>query len=365
MDINEILHKEELSKDDLIFMLNLRANKDIAMLKERAYSVMSEYCGEFVYLRGLIEFSNYCTFDCYYCGIRKSNQKVERYILNKDEIIETAKWCATKGYGSLVLQSGERSDEAFIDFIIDLLRTIKQETISEQLPQGLGITLSVGEQTAETYQRFFDAGAHRYLLRIETSNPELYSKLHPQEQSYTKRLQALKDLKNSGFQVGTGIMLGLPEQTITHIAEDIIFFKNMDIDMIGMGPYIVHNDTPMRHYEPYYKIHKKDVYLLALKAISTARLFLKDVNIAATTALQAMYPLGREEALRSGANVIMPLLTPANVRKKYTLYDGKPCTDELSSDCFECVVQRIETTGRKVALNKWGDAPHFAIRQKK
>jgi biotin synthase len=364
MDIHEILYKEDLTKDDLIALLKISGQDDTELLKKRAYEVMSKHCGESVYLRGLIEFSNYCTFDCYYCGIRRSNKKIERYILDKDEIVETAKWCADKGYGSLVLQSGERSDEEFVDFVSDVVATIKNETKSNALPHGLGITLCVGEQTKETYQRFFDAGAHRYLLRIETSNPELFSKIHPPEQSFSKRLQALKDLKNTGFQVGTGIMLGLPEQTVSHIADDIMFFKSMNIDMIGMGPYIVHKDTPMNHYEPYYRIRKKEIYQLALKTIATTRLYLKNVNIAATTALQAMYGLGREQALMFGANVIMPLLTPQEVREQYTLYEGKPCTDELSSDCFECVVQRIESTGRTVALNEWGDSPHYFERQK-
>ena len=330
----EILHKEELTKDDLIELLKLENQDDIKQLQQRAYAVMKETLGENVYLRGLIEFSNYCTYDCYYCGIRKSNAKIERYILDKGEIVEIAKWCAEKGYGSLVLQSGERSDDEFVDFVTDVVSTIKNETVSEHLPDGLGITLSVGEQSKETYSRFFEAGAHRYLLRIETSNPELYSKLHPPEQSFTKRLQALKDLKETGFQVGTGIMIGLPEQTLAHIADDILFFKKMDIDMIGMGPYIVHQDTPMSHYEPLYRNKKEQIYHLALKTIAATRLLLPDVNIAATTALQAMLPLGREQALMFGANVIMPLLTPAEVREQYTLYNGKPCTDELSSYCF-------------------------------
>jgi biotin synthase len=364
MNVKEILNKEDLTKEDLIVLLGLTDEENVNLLKKQAYSVMKCYNGENVYLRGLIEFSNYCTFDCYYCGIRKSNNKIERYILDKNKIVETAKWCAAKGYGSLVLQSGERSDSEFVDFVTAVVATIKDETKSENLPNGLGITLCVGEQTKETYKRFFDAGAHRYLLRIESSNPELFSKIHPPAQSFAKRLQALNELKDCGFQVGTGIMIGLPEQTLSHIADDIIFFREKDIDMIGMGPYIVHKDTPMSHYEPYYNMKKKEMYLLVLKTIAVTCLYSKNVNIAATTALQAMYSFGREQALLFGANVIMPLLTPREVREQYTLYEGKPCTDELSSDCFECVVQRIESTGRKVGLNDWGDSPHFFERQK-
>jgi len=364
MELKEVLHSDSLTKNDLITLLNLENREDIELLKQRAYDVMTEHCGEYVYLRGLIEFSNICTYDCYYCGIRKSNKNVKRFILDKKEIIESAVWCAEKGYGSLVLQSGERDDPDFVDFVVDLVKNIKKLTVSPELPDGLGITLCVGEQTKDTYKRFFDAGAHRYLLRIETTNRDLYSKLHPPWQSFNKRLQALEFLKEIGFQVGTGIMIGLPEQTISHIADDIEFFKKFDVDMIGMGPYIVHKETPMGHYESFYALRKKQIYELSLRTIAVTRIYLKDVNIAATTALQAMYSLGREQALMFGANVIMPLLTPQEVREQYTLYEGKPCIDEFSSDCFECIVHRIESTGRKVGINSWGDAPHFANKSK-
>lgn len=361
MTTEEILQKPELEHSDLIYLLGLTSKEDTNLLKELAYNIMIKNCGEQVYLRGLIEFSNYCVNDCYYCGIRKSNKNVERYTLSEEEIINSAKWCADSGYGSIVLQSGERSDDKFIELVLNLVKSIKSSTISEKLPDGLGITLCVGEQTEDTYRRFYDAGAHRYLLRIESSSKDLYQQLHPEYQSWEKRVECLKSLKRIGFQVGTGVMIGFPNQTYEHLANDIKFFRDMDIDMIGMGPYIVHNQTPMYEYSEIYndKQKKQEIYQLALRMIAVTRIYLKDVNIASTTALQAMYAMGREAGLMFGANVIMPLLTPTDVREQYQLYEGKPCLDEFSSDCFECIQHRIESTGRKVGLDLWGDSKHF------
>lgn len=359
LNLQSLLSKDSFSRQDIVELLNLDSKDEIDILRQKAYDVMTLHTGEKVYLRGLIEFSNICINDCHYCGIRKSNKSIERYVLVKDEILEAAAWCAEQGYGSLVLQSGERNDRQFIDLIVDLVSSIKKATKSKELPTGLGITLCVGEQSKDTYRRFFDAGAHRYLLRIETSNPELYRQLHTSEQSFDKRVQAIRDLKETGFQVGTGVMIGIPNQTIEDLADDILFFRDMDIDMIGMGPFIVHHQTPMSNLEEIYAKRKQEIYKLALKMIAVSRIVLKDVNIAATTALQAMYPMGREAGLMYGANIIMPMLTPVEYREKYTLYDGKPCLDEFSSDCFECIQKRIESTGRTVALNLWGDSQHF------
>ena len=359
-DLNSILSKSAFTKEDIIRLLSVTNKEEIEAIRTKAYDVMKQHCGEEVYLRGLIEFSNYCINDCNYCGIRKSNSNVDRYILEKDEIIQSAKWCADNGYGSLVLQSGERNDDQFIDFIFDIVKSIKHETKSEKLPDGLGVTLCVGEQTPDNYKRLFDAGSHRYLLRIETSNKELYSELHPEYQNFERRVECLYSLKEVGFQVGTGVMIGFPNQTIEHLADDILFFKKMDIDMIGMGPYIVHNQTPMSDLAELYGSKKTEIYQLALKMIAVTRIVLKDVNIASTTALQAMFPMGREAGLMYGANIIMPLLTPTEVREQYQLYEGKPCLDEFSSDCFECIQYRIESTGRTIAKDKWGDSRHFA-----
>lgn len=361
-NLSDILTQNEFDKTDLAYLLGLTDKLDLKELKTAGYEIMKRYVGEKVYLRGLIEFSNYCVNDCFYCGIRKSNSEVTRFILSKEEIIESAIWCTEKGYGSVVLQSGERFDEDFVSFVEDCVYEIKDKTKSELMPNGIGITLCVGELNAEQYERLFKAGAHRYLLRIETTSPRLFKMIHPEKQSLEKRIEALKLLKEVGYHVGTGVMIGLPEQTDEDLAEDLLFFKSLDIDMIGMGPYIMHLSTPMNIYRNYYFEHQKDIYAKSLKMIAAARLLLKDVNIASTTALQAMYPWGREEGLLFGANVIMPNITPPEVRKEYILYNGKPCLDEFQGDCFRCVTSRIESTGRTVALNEWGDSVHFIQR---
>lgn len=357
--LNEILNKENLSKGDLICLLSLETKEEIEKLRLRAYEVMEQNVGNYVYLRGLIEFSNICVNDCYYCGIRKSNKKLQRYTLEEEEVLECAKFAMRKGYASIVLQSGERHDQHFIDYVCKLIEKIKKSTKSEKLPDGLGITLCVGEQTYSNYKRFYEAGAHRYLLRIETSNPDLFAEIHPPEISFEKRKECLYLLKQIGFQVGTGIMIGLPGQTIEHLADDILFFKDIDADMIGMGPYIVHKETPLAFYESFFRENKQRIYLLSLKMIAVVRLYLRDVNIASTTALQALYPFGREEGLRFGANVVMPLLTPSKYRKEYVLYEGKPCIDEFTNDCGECLIARIENIDRPIGFDQWGDSVHF------
>ncbi|MDQ1265524.1 MAG: biotin synthase, partial [Bacteroidota bacterium] len=324
----------------------------------------TENIGERVSLRGLVEFSNNCSCDCYYCGIRKSNFKVRRYTLTKEEIIDTSIYCANAGYGSIVLQSGEMQSKKFIDYVEEILIEIKNSTRSDLLPEGLGITLCVGEQSAETYRRFFKAGAHRYLLRIETSNEGLFGKLHPPGQSYRRRLECLDLLKDIGYQVGTGVMIGLPGQTLANLAEDILFFMERDIDMIGMGPFIAHHDTPFAGFALDNSERKNNIYQLALKMIAVTRIVLKDVNIASTTALQAMNPIGREEGLNFGANVVMPQITPSAYRKDYLLYEGKPCVVENNDECLSCIKRRIESTGRKIKCNEWGDSLHFNNRLK-
>ena len=248
-------------------------------------------------------------------------------------------WCAEQGYGSIVLQSGERRDKKFTDFITDVVREIKKVTRSERLPQGLGITLCVGEQSREVYQNFFDAGAHRYLLRIETSDKELFSFIHPSTQSFDSRKGCLQILKEIGYLVGTGVMIGLPGQSLKHLADDILFFKNSGVDMIGMGPFIVHEQTPFSIYKNETQLESN--FLNTLKMIAVTRLVLKDVNIAATTALQAIKPDGREQGLSFGANVVMPQITPEEFRKQYLLYAGKPCIDENAEMCEQpyCRVQ--------------------------
>lgn len=357
--IGKILNKNTLEKNDIIYLLSLENNGDIEFLRRAAYNIMLENCGEKVYLRGLIEFSNICKNDCYYCGIRKSNKNIGRYFLRLSEILDAAIFAAHNRYGSIVLQSGERRDRKFIDFLCKTIETIKSATRSESLPEGLGITLCVGEQSYSNYRRLFEAGAHRYLLRIETSNKKLFEEIHPKEINFEHRKECLHYIKDIGFQLGTGVMIGLPGQTIDDLANDILFFSEIGVDMIGMGPYIVNRQTPMKNYINYFTKNKRKIYLLALKMIAIARIYLRDVNIASTTALQALYPMGREEGLRFGANVIMPLLTPSKNRKDYILYEGKPCIDEFSNDCYDCIVQRIESIGRTIGYDEYGDSLHF------
>lgn len=348
------------NREQIIEWLSQTGGQAAEALRAKAESLLFETCGRGVALRGLIEISNACACDCLYCGIRKSNRDVARYTLEEDQIVAMAKDCAARGYGSLVLQSGERRDRSFLDLVENTVRRIKAETQSEFLPRGLGITLSLGEQTEETYARFFEAGAHRYLLRIETSNPVLFAKIHPQGQKIETRLEALRSLRRVGYQVGTGVMIGLPDQTIEDLADDILFFKEWDIDMIGMGPFIPHQSTPMAGtLIP----NAKERLDLALRMIAVARLVLRDINIAATTALQALDPFGREKALTYGANVMMPLMTPVSVRKDYQLYPGKPFSDEAAESVEKALERALTDQGRHLVLNVWGDSPHACARK--
>ncbi len=357
--INDILAKKEYSRGDIVSLLRLREPRDIEQLRSAAENTLLKHCGKKVYFRGLIEFSNHCVCDCNYCGIRKSNHGVRRFLLTKDEILESALFCAAQGYGSVVLQSGERRDEEFISFVEDTVRSIKRETKSPDSPHGVGITLCVGEQSEKTYRRFFEAGAHRYLLRIESSTPCLFECIHPKTQQLQSRIECLKLLKQIGFQVGTGVMIGLPTQTLEELADDILFFKAMDVAMIGMGPYIVHEATPMAVYKDETAGRRDEIMQLSLNMIAVTRLVLQNVNIAATTALQAMDPVGREKGLLFGANILMPQSTPTTVRNDYLLYEGKPCLDESALQCKNCLERRIASIGREIGYNSWGDSLHF------
>jgi biotin synthase len=335
-------------------MLEILASDDPQFLDKvfkEAYQVKRTYLGNTVYFRGIIEFSNICRKDCFYCGIRKSNRTVPRFCMSEKEIVEAAVFADRSGYGSIILQSGERSDEQFVAFVEKVIRDIKRKTANR-----LGITLSLGEQTQETFQRWFTAGAHRYLLRIETSNKELYQRLHPGDHYYEVRLRSLDLLRRIGYQVGTGVMIGLPYQSHADLVNDIFFFEEHDVDMLGMGPYILHKNTPLADI-PDFDPGKN--FRLSLKIIALARLHLKDINIAATTALQALDPRGREEGLQAGANIIMPNITPVQYRNSYQLYDGKPCLDENARACKSCLEKRIRSIGEEIGYRRWGDSPHF------
>jgi len=359
MSIENILQKDNFTRDDIIALLGVDNPADIELIRNKAEQILLDKCGSKVFYRGLIEFSNSCVCDCLYCGIRKSNHTVKRFMLSKEEIVSAAKWCADKGYGSVVLQSGERNDSAFVDFVEDAIIQIKKATISQNLPQGVGITLGIGEQSLETCERFFKAGAHRYLLRIETSSPKLFDSIHSSTQNLQSRISAINNLKQANFQVGTGVMIGLPGQTSNDLADDILLFKELDVDMIGMGPYIPHKDTPMNIHSEYFNLNKDKIFQTSLLMIAVCRLVLKDVNIASTTALQAIRDDGREMGLRYGANVMMPQVTPVNVRRDYLLYEGKPCLDESSEELRKGLDLRIRSLGRQVALDEWGDSKHW------
>ena len=326
---------------------------DADALFAAAYAVKRREIGRLVSFRGLIEFSNACEKDCHYCGIRRSNGKVRRYRMDADEIVREAEWAFKAGYGSLVLQSGELTGEPNIAFVEDVLRRIHAFG-----GDGFGVTISLGEQSEETYRRWREAGAHRYLLRIETSNPALYAKLHPADHSWERRRDCLRALRRCGYQVGTGVMSGLPGQTVDDLAADIAFFASEDVDMIGMGPYIPHPDTPLGRDAEWTPELRKSRLELGLRMIAATRLHLHDVNIAAATALQALDPEGREKGLLAGANVIMPNVTATRYRADYRLYADKPCLNENSSLCRGCLERRISAIGETILWNKRGDSPH-------
>ena len=338
-------------------LIELLSWPDANELFAAAYAVKCREIGKVVSFRGLIEFGNVCEKDCYYCGIRKSNGKVRRYLMDSDEIVREAKWAFDSGYGSLVLQSGELSGEANIAFVEDVLRRIHAFGGDD-----FGVTISLGEQSEETYRRWREAGAHRYLLRIETSNPALYAKLHPSNHSWDRRRECLRALRRCGYQTGSGVMAGLPGQTIGDLAADIEFFAAEDLDMIGMGPYIPHADTPLGSGIEWTAELGKARLELGLRMIAATRLHLHDVNIAAATALQALDSEGREKGLLAGANVIMPNITETRYRADYQLYAGKPCLNENSSLCRGCLERRIAAIGETILWNGRGDSPHWRKR---
>ncbi len=357
--IDDILKQDKLSKEDLSFLLQTN-KEDRNKIFTHAAKVKEAYVGKKVYYRGLIEMSNICSKNCYYCGIRMDNKNVDRYDISDEDILDAVRFAHESKYASVVLQAGEISSPKFTKRISILLKKIKEISNNE-----LGITISLGEQPEEVYQEWFDAGAHRYLLRIESSNPDLYYKIHPQNQKhdFDTRLNCLKSLQKIGYQTGTGVMIGLPFQTYEDLANDLLFMRNFDIDMCGMGPYIEHVDTPLYEYKDLL-MPIDDRFTLTLKMISLLRILMKDINIAAATALQAIDPIGREKAIKVGANIIMPNVTPGMYRDNYKLYENKPCTDEEATDCTNCMEMRIGITGDEIGYGEWGDSKHFSKRNK-
>ncbi|MEN6446030.1 MAG: [FeFe] hydrogenase H-cluster radical SAM maturase HydE [Candidatus Cloacimonas sp.] len=343
-------------KKELMELLSTKGEENLASLYKRAYEIKKQFVGTTVYLRGLIELSNICSKNCYYCGIRSGNKEVNRYQISFQEAMEEVKLCIDFHYGSIVIQAGEREDKPWIDFITKLVKSIKELSDNK-----LGITLSLGEQELEVYQQWFEAGAHRYLLRIETSNPELYKALHPANHSFAHRLNCLHLLRQCGYQVGTGVMTGLPGQTIEDLANDILFFSDEDIDMLGMGPFIPHHNTPFKNLID--SFNPTEALNLGLKMIAVCRITLQDVNIASTTALQALHPEGRELGLKAGANVLMPNITDTKYRKGYQLYEGKPGLNETAIQFQKELEKHIYAIGETIGYDKWGDSHHFFKRK--
>lgn len=340
--VDNILAREELSKDDIIELLNITSSCDLQRIFDKADQTRKEYMGDIVHMRGIIEFSNHCARWCTYCGLNAKNNELKRYRMPVEEIVETAKKAHAMGYKTVVLQSGE-DNYYTIEIIEDLIRKIKSEI-------DIVITISLGERPEEEYRRMKKAGGDRYLLKHETSDKELYKRLHP-DMKYENRINCLKTLKKLGFEVGSGIMIGLPGQTFESIANDILLFKELEIDMIGMGPYIPHPGTDL------YKDYKETGYFtsdvncdleeMVYKVLAITRIVTRRTHLPATTALATTNPArGRELALTRGANVVMPNVTDRKYRTLYEIYPAKVCTDEKPEDCRVCINKRICSIGR-------------------
>lgn len=351
--------RHALARDELAWLLEQTDPGARRDLYAAAYEVKVRQSGKIVSLRGIVEMGNVCAKNCLYCGIRRDNRALDRFQLDEAAVLEGVQRNLDLHYGSLVLQSGEIESEAHTAFIERLLRAI-----AARAGDALGITLSLGEQTGETYARWRAAGAHRYLLRIETSNPRLYARLHPADHSFERRRDCLRLLRDCDYQVGSGVMSGLPGQTCGDLADDILFFREMDLDMIGMGPYIPHRDTPLGSDIPFTEAYAASRLALGLNMIAATRLYLHDVNIAATTALQALADDGREQGVLAGANVIMPNVSDVAYRRRYQLYENKPCLDENAEACRHCLAMRLRNIGETINWDRRGDSPHYAARHR-
>lgn len=353
-----LLEKTVFSREDLETMLESEGLCRAALFA-KARRTKLDFVGNKVYFRGLIEYSNVCRKNCHYCGIRAENTTNIRYTMTDEEVMEAARFAHAENFASIVIQAGERTGIRYAAKIESLLKKLHAAT-----GHHLHVTLSLGEQSEETYRRWFDAGAHRYLLRIEVSNRSLYRRLHPDNRAhqFERRMEALFSLKKLGYQVGSGVMIGLPFQTISDLAEDLIFLRDLDIDMAGMGPYIEHAETPLYRYRDLLKPLDQR-FDLSLKMVAILRIMMKNINIAATTAMQTIDPQGREKALMVGANVIMPNLTPVKYREGYLLYENKPCLDEEASECQRCLEARIRIAGDEIGYGEWGDSKHYREKQ--
>lgn len=328
-----------LIKEEIIKLLeNSDYNNE---LFNAADKTRKKYVGDEVHLRGLIEFSNICKQNCLYCGLRRDNKNVNRYRLEPENIIKIAENASKLGYKTIVLQSGE---DAYynIEKMEEIIRGISD--------LGVAITLSIGEKTEEEYKKYREAGADRFLVRIETTDVELYHKLNP-KMSFDKRVECIKYLRKYDYEVGTGIMVGLPGQTISSIADDILFFKEIDADMIGIGPFIPNPETPLSD-------EKGGEFVMALKVMAITRLLLPDINLPATTAMEALNPNGRFIALQSGANVIMPNVSEGEFREFYNLYPGKPLPSVAADKYRQSLADKLLLIGRYISNEKGTSKAH-------
>lgn len=339
MNLESILMKDNLSKEEIIFLLNLNDTEQKQKLFDRADAVRAQYCGNEVHLRGIIEISNFCEQNCIYCGLRADNKSLERYRMTPEEIIKTAVIISSQGIFTIVIQSGE--DQHFdMDIISYLIYQIKQKA-------NVAITLSLGERSFEEYRTWKIAGADRYLLKHETANPQLYSGYHF-KQELKERLEHLLFLKSIGYQIGSGNLIGIHHQTIEDIADDILLCKNLDLDMAAFGPFIPSPNTP-------YQFKKTGDAELTLKTMAVARLVLKNVHIPATTALDTIDPIGRERGLTAGANVVMPDFTPFPYRTLYQIYPDKRGITDDPLESTNRLQKRIEALGRTISYKR-GDS---------
>ena len=331
----KLKEEKKLSDEELLKLLS--TNEYDSELHTLADEVRREIYGEDVYIRGLIEISNYCKNDCYYCGIRRGNKSAVRYRLTKDDILACCEEGYKLGFRTFVMQGGE--DPYYTDDVMCGIVSAVRERYSD-----CAITLSLGERSYESYLALYNAGANRYLLRHETANAEHYGKLHPQSMNLQNRKDCLFNLKEIGYQVGSGFMVGSPYQTTENLVEDLRFLQKLSPDMIGIGPYVTHAQTPFASFE-------NGSVELTLRLLSVLRLMFPYVLLPSTTALGTLHPQGRELGLKAGANVVMPNLSPVKVRKLYELYENKICTGEEAAQCRGCLEKRVEAAGYKIVTD--------------
>lgn len=338
-DLIDKLEKEHiLTKEEFVFLIKNRTPEIAEYLFEKAREVRHKYYGRKVYIRGLVEFTNYCKNNCLYCGIRCSNKNVQRYRLTKGQILSCCEQGYALGFRTFVMQGGE--DPFYTDDIMtDIISSIR-----EKYPD-CAITLSIGEKSRESYERYFKAGANRFLLRHETADSQHYSKLHPSSLTAENRQRCLFDLKDIGFQTGSGFMVGSPCQTEENLAEDMLFIHKLQPQMVGIGPFIPHHDTP-------FKDERAGTAELTLFMLGLTRLMLPSVLLPSTTALGTITPDGREKGILAGANVVMPNLSPGDVREKYLLYDNKICTGDEAAESLASLTERMKSIGYEITVDR-------------